>query len=66
MLFCVKAIPHLFCLEHGAVGRERRAGFVVEFTVAFKEGRPHVTEEAQFHPLQTRCRDLSVTSPHTN
>lgn len=53
MLSCVKAVPHLFCLKHGAVGGERRAGFVVEFTVAFKEGRPHVPEDAQFHPLQT-------------
>lgn len=53
MLSCVKAVPHLFCLKHGAVGGERRAGFVVEFTVAFKEGRPHVPEDAQFNSLQT-------------
>lgn len=53
MLSCVKAMPHLLCLKHGAVGGEWRAGFVIEFTVAFEEGRPHVPEEAQFHPLQT-------------
>lgn len=41
----------LFGLEHGAVGGERRAGFVVEFTVTFEEGGPEVPDEVD--PIQT-------------
>lgn len=57
---------HLFSLKHSAVGGEWRAGFVIEFTVTFKEGGPKVPDEAQVHPIQTRCRALSLTSTHTH
>ncbi len=57
---------HLLSLKHGTVGGERRAGFVVEFTVTVKEGGPQVPNEAQVHPIQTCCRALSLTSTHTH
>lgn len=57
---------HLLSLKHGAVGGEWRAGFVVEFTVTFKEGGPKVPDEAQVHPIQTCCRALSFASTHTH
>lgn len=41
----------LFSLKHGAVGGERGAGFVVEFTVTFEEGSPEVPDEVD--PIQT-------------
>lgn len=63
--FCHSS-PHLLGLKHGAVGRERRAGFVVEFTVTFKESGPKVPDEAQVHPIQTCCRALSLTTTHTH
>lgn len=63
-LFCVAA--HLLSLKHGAVGGERRASFVVEFTVTFVEGGPQVPDEAQVHPTQTCCWALSLGSTDTH
>jgi len=59
---CMSA--HLLSLKHGAVGGERGAGLVVEFTVTFKEGGPQVPDEV--HPIQTCSRALSFTSTYTH
>lgn len=64
MFLCVSA--HLLSLKHGAVGGKRRARFVVEFTVTFKEGGTKVPDEARVHATQTSCWALSLTSTHTH
>lgn len=58
------ASQHLLSLKHGAVGGERGAGFVVDFTVTFEEGGPQVSDEV--HPVQTCSRALSLSSSHTH
>ena len=62
LFFCMSS--HLLSLKHGAVGRKWRAGFLIEFTVTFKEGSPQVPHEAQVHPTQTCCWALRLTSTH--
>lgn len=63
---CFSVSAHLLSLKHGAVGRKRRARFVVEFTVTFKEGGTKVPDEARVHATQTSCWALSLTSSHTH
>lgn len=57
---------YLLSLKHGAVGGKWRAGFVLEFTVAFKEGGAQVSDEVQANPAQTCCRALSLATTHTH
>lgn len=57
---------NLLSFKHGAVRGEGRAGFVIEFTVTFKEGISQVLDEAQVCPTQTCCGSLSLTSTNAN